>query len=614
MIGFACNHCGRNLRARDDLRGRLAQCPQCGGQVPVPASAADSPAGAARTTVTASPAETQTAPTRPQPAVSAGAAAAFADLLAPPLLPGELGRLGPYRVLKLLGAGGMGLVFQAEDTQLKRSVALKVLKPDVAAGEGARRRFLREAQAAASLTHDHVITIYQVGEAGGIPFLAMPLLKGEPLEERLRRAGALPLPEVLRVGRETAEGLAAAHARGLIHRDIKPANLWLEAGTGRVKILDFGLARAAAEDAHLTQPGLVLGTPHYMAPEQAAGETVDHRADLFSLGCVLYRMSAGELPFQGANTIAVLRAVAIGQVRPLGEVNPALPPALTDLVMQLLATDPAARPASARAVADRLRAIPAPPRAAVAPDADRTSGLAAGPPPTLAERPPRPTRARGGPDQIGPRPAVPPWVWVAGAFAVLVLVVGGTLLARALSGDGSETRPPGPDPGAVLVQPAPPPEVGRPAGWMTFSPPDKSYSVFLPGNPLLQKLITPTPRGDMTNHMYRIEAGRIGYAVAHAEIPGIIPQGEQVTAMLEGGCNGALKNMPGTRVLRRATVTLQGYPGRELDMETAAGKIIKARLYLVRQRLYQLMVDVPAAEASSREVTAFLTSFHIARP
>jgi serine/threonine protein kinase len=304
-------------------------------------------------------------------------------ILAPPQGPGEIGRLGAYRVLKLLGAGGMGVVFQAEDPSLRRLVALKVMKPAVAVKAEARQRFLREARAAAAVKHDHIVTIYQVVDDPHVPFLAMELLEGEALEDRLKREGKLPPADVLCLGRAIAEGLAAAHERGLIHRDIKPANIWLEtlsgisseprpSGSGlavssltvaarayRVKILDFGLARTVGhEDAHLTQPSMILGTPAYMAPEQARpGAVVDARCDLFSLGCVLYRMTTGAEPFQGTTAINTLVAVAHDNPMPPCEVNPEVPPALSDLVMRLLAKDPADRPASARAVAEALAAL-----------------------------------------------------------------------------------------------------------------------------------------------------------------------------------------------------------------------------------------------------------------
>src|SRR5262249_28472008 len=150
------------------------------------------------------------------------------DFLAPAQAADEIGRLGPYRVLKVLGAGGMGVVFQAEDPLLKRKVALKAMLPSLAASESARQRFLREAQTAAAIEHDHIVHIYQVGEDRGIPFIAMQFLKGEALDDRLKRKKSLSLKEVVRIGREAALGLAAAHNHGLVHRDIKPANLWLE--------------------------------------------------------------------------------------------------------------------------------------------------------------------------------------------------------------------------------------------------------------------------------------------------------------------------------------------------------------------------------------------------
>src|SRR5262249_39032557 len=150
------------------------------------------------------------------------------DLLGPPQADDELGRLGKYRILKVLGHGGMGVVYQAEDPELKRMVAIKAMLPGQAASANAGQRFLREAQAMAAIKHDHIVTIYQVDRARGVPFLAMEFLKGEPLAERLEREAKMPVAEVLRIGREIAQGLAAAHEHGLIHRDIKPANIWLE--------------------------------------------------------------------------------------------------------------------------------------------------------------------------------------------------------------------------------------------------------------------------------------------------------------------------------------------------------------------------------------------------
>ncbi len=287
--------------------------------------------------------------------------AELASLLQPPLGPTELGRLGHYRILRLLGTGGMGVVFQAEDTQLGRLVALKVMRPGAKSGGASRERFLREARAAAVLRDDRVVTIYQVGQAGDVPFIAMEYLEGEALEARLRREGRLPLAEVLRIGRQVATALATAHEAGLVHRDVKPGNIWLQQRPGeeqgRVKLLDFGLVRAADQQISLTSTGQFVGTPRYAAPEQARGEEVDARADLFSLGCVLYRMAVGVEAFRGGSLMAVLTAVAVDNPLPMSERDSSLPPALVELVQRLLAKGPAGRPASAREVAGSLRAI-----------------------------------------------------------------------------------------------------------------------------------------------------------------------------------------------------------------------------------------------------------------
>jgi eukaryotic-like serine/threonine-protein kinase len=282
---------------------------------------------------------------------------AIRHLLAPPESPDEIGRLGPYRIRKLIGMGGMGVVFEADDLQLQRGVALKVIRPGLANHTDARQRFLREARAMAAIEHDHIAVIHHAGEEGSVLYLVMPLLKGETLEMRLQREGKLPITEVVRIGKETAKGLAAAHARGLIHRDIKPGNLWLEEGAGRVKILDFGLAQAVEQAGSLTGPGLVVGTPAYMAPEQAGGTTADARTDLFGLGCLLYRCCTGELPFHGETTLQVLRSLELDEPRPPNDLNPDVPSALSALILQLLAKDRAQRPPSAQSVVDALDRI-----------------------------------------------------------------------------------------------------------------------------------------------------------------------------------------------------------------------------------------------------------------
>jgi serine/threonine protein kinase len=279
------------------------------------------------------------------------------DFVEPPIARDELGRLGGYRLRSLLGRGGMGLVFHAEDIHLQRPVALKVLMPRLASDPRSRERFLREARAAAGLRSEHVVTIYQAGEDRGIPFLAMELLRGEPLDRSQKRGRWPTVPQALRLGKEIALGLAAAHEKGLIHRDVKPANIWLEAPRGRVKLLDFGLARIADEERHLTRTGLVLGTPAYMSPEQARGETLDARSDLFSLGCVLYESLAHELPFQATTVMGQLTALMVDEPRPLRECQPQVPGELGELVGSLLAKKPANRLASAREVAQALQRL-----------------------------------------------------------------------------------------------------------------------------------------------------------------------------------------------------------------------------------------------------------------
>lgn len=264
----------------------------------------------------------------------------FPRLLALPQADDELGRLGGYRVLEVLGAGGMGVVFRAEDVALKRQVALKAMQPRAAAiDDHSSERFLREAQAAAAVQSDHIVTIHQVGEDRGVPFLAMQLLQGESLAARLRRDGKLDAPEALRIARETAQGLAAAHAKGLTHRDIKPDNIWLEAPTGRVKILDFGLARAADAASRLTVSGAIVGTPSYLSPEQTQDAAVDARSDLFSLGVVLYEMLTGKRPFERSSLVAIIKAISSDTPATPRELDPTTPLEQSALVMRLLEKD-----------------------------------------------------------------------------------------------------------------------------------------------------------------------------------------------------------------------------------------------------------------------------------
>jgi serine/threonine protein kinase len=255
--------------------------------------------------------------------------------LEPPRSPELLGCIGRYDVESVLGRGGMGIVFRAHDSDLQRTVAVKVLAPHWAASPVARKRFAREAQAAASVAHENVIPIYNVEASAKLPYLVMLYVPGMTLQQWVQRGGRVDVGTILRVAGQMAEGLAAAHRRGLIHRDIKPANVLVGENVERVWITDFGLARAA-DSITLTQTGVIAGTPHYMSPEQSRGEPIDQRSDLFSFGCVLHFMCTGRPPFEADNTLAVLHRIANERSRSVAESRSDLPPSLVQLIHQLL--------------------------------------------------------------------------------------------------------------------------------------------------------------------------------------------------------------------------------------------------------------------------------------
>jgi serine/threonine protein kinase len=273
--------------------------------------------------------------------------------LEPAYNPGHIGQLGPYPILNLLGQGGMGMVFKGIDPTVGRPVAIKVMAPQLAASDQSRQRFLREARVAAAVRHSNVVVIHTVDEAEGLPYLVMQFIAGHSLEDHLRRDGKLPPLEVARIGWQAAAGLAAAHAQGMVHRDIKPANILIENGTDQVKITDFGLARAV-DDVSLTQSGVIAGTPAYMSPEQARGDSLDHRTDLFSLGSVLYALCTGQAPFRGVGTMDLLRRVCDETPTPVREINPNVPEWLAAVIERLHAKDPAQRFSSAQEAADVL--------------------------------------------------------------------------------------------------------------------------------------------------------------------------------------------------------------------------------------------------------------------
>lgn len=273
------------------------------------------------------------------------------SFIEPPVEPGTIGRLRHYDILRVAGRGGMGIVLKAFDRSLRRVVAIKLLAPHLAGNGQARQRFVREGRAAAAITHEHVVTIHAVEESP--PFLVMQYVHGETLEARIHRNGSLDVREAVRIALQIAQGLAAAHAQGVVHRDIKPANILLENGVARVRITDFGLARAV-DDASLTQSGVVAGTPQYMAPEQANGDAIDERADLFSLGSVLYTMLVGHAPFRATTAMGVLKRLCDNAARPIREVNPETPDWLVVLINRLHAKRPADRFHSAGEVAALL--------------------------------------------------------------------------------------------------------------------------------------------------------------------------------------------------------------------------------------------------------------------
>jgi serine/threonine-protein kinase len=275
------------------------------------------------------------------------------DFLSPSDNPAMLGRLGSYEILEVIGRGGMGIVFKAYDGDLNRYLAIKVLSPVYASSAAARKRFAREAQAAAAVVHQHVVAIHGVDGTGKLPYLVMPFVACESLQERIDREGPLDTKDILRIAMQAAEGLAAAHAQGLVHRDVKPANILLEKGVDRVLLTDFGLARAI-DDAALTRSGVIAGTPQYMSPEQAKGEAIDHRTDLFSLGSVIYAMCTGRSPFRAETTMGVLRRICDGEARPIREVNAEIPAWLARIIEKLLAKSPANRFEDARALASLL--------------------------------------------------------------------------------------------------------------------------------------------------------------------------------------------------------------------------------------------------------------------
>jgi len=281
------------------------------------------------------------------------------DFLSQASHPEMLGRLGRYDIERVIGTGGMGVVLKAFDTELHRVVAIKVLAQHLASNGSARRRFSREAQAAAAVLHPNVIPIYNVEQDDELPYLVMQCVNGKSLQGKVDEHGPLSVAEALRIAKQTAAGLAAAHEQWLVHRDVKPANILLEENVDRVLLSDFGLARAV-DDASLTRTGVVAGTPHYMSPEQARGDAIRCDSDQFSLGSVMYFMLTGHPPFRAENAMGVLNRICHDPHRPIEAINADVPVEVSDLIDRLLSKSPKDRFPSAIAVekeVDRLLAL-----------------------------------------------------------------------------------------------------------------------------------------------------------------------------------------------------------------------------------------------------------------
>ena len=278
------------------------------------------------------------------------------DFLSAPSHPEMLGRIGRYEIERMIGSGGMGIVLKGFDTELHRVVAIKVLKPHLAHNGAARRRFAREAQSAAAVVHEHVIPIHDVLTEGDTPYLVMQYVPGQSLQARVDERGPLKAREVLRIARQAAAGLAAAHAQGVVHRDVKPANILLEESVERVLISDFGLARTV-DDATLTRTGVVAGTPHYMSPEQARGGTVDARSDLWAVGVMLYQLLTGKRPFNADSIATLLLRITQEAPKPIGELRADIPASLRRVIARTLNKQPEKRYQSGRELSEALTRV-----------------------------------------------------------------------------------------------------------------------------------------------------------------------------------------------------------------------------------------------------------------
>ncbi|MEM8667697.1 MAG: protein kinase [Planctomycetota bacterium] len=275
------------------------------------------------------------------------------EFLDPPKRDGEIARMGPYRILGQLGRGGMGEVLHARDARLNRDVALKFMNTKIPLTKTSRRKFVEEARSMAAVHHDNVATIFEVGIHRSMPFIAMELLKGKPLNVLIKEKQRFDYREVLKIAKEVCKGLSAAHENGIVHRDVKPGNIWIEEPSGRAKILDFGLAIANVNPDGSPR-GAAVGSPGYLAPEQARNDPVDDRTDLYSLGVVLYQMCSGRLPIRSETVTAQMIANICVIPRPLKERSPDTPERVCELIDKLLDKEARNRPSSAQQLEDLI--------------------------------------------------------------------------------------------------------------------------------------------------------------------------------------------------------------------------------------------------------------------
>jgi len=340
-----------------------------------------------------------------------------------------------YELQELIGRGGFAEVFKVRDQWLKRDLALKAIRPDLVVSETLMARFRREAEAVANLRHPHIVPIYDIGEADGIMYILMPLIKGESLKALLVRDGRRPIQEARRILLEAAGALGSAHEAGIVHRDIKPENIMLEGKSRRVLVMDFGIAKVmdSAGDSSLTSTGTIVGTPHYMSPEQASGDPhLDHRTDMYSLAVVGYHMLTGSVPFEGESTRAILFKQMMESPRSMRELVPEVPEGLMAAVSKGMAKEPADRYPDIEAFSVAL---------------DAAAEIVVNPPAVVAAAAVPPKKAR----------KVPLMLVGAGSLAVVVIAV-------SLLWNGSAAEPPKTDTTAVVTAPA---NAGGPLGGTT---------------------------------------------------------------------------------------------------------------------------------------------------